>query len=154
MNVPVLLVGVLQRVDLETQVSTNMLEIQLPTGYRITCSISEKDAMQVIGASVGVSGQELEESAPPTPMGPEVWTPNFELASVVEEEPSFVRPRIAELDSLRKRVPNVREHAYIAKNGATTKVLTVPKDEMGNPIVPSTSGLEADGVDEDGVPAA
>lgn len=145
MKVSVTIIGVLQRVDLETQSSTNMIELLLPNGYRFTCEVMERDVTQVINSSVGI-----DDAPADTP----------EMPSILQDELSVFggeafAPPAAEITNVR-RPAHVREHAYVTKTGVTTKVRTVAKDEAGNPILGELARDAGNfgNVDEDGVPAA
>lgn len=165
MNVAVHITGLLQRVDLEAGTVSNMLELELSDGTRITAPISEHEAEHVLHLSVG---------APPVQRTPVYTEPQASEGDDVHvfggqqevQEETLSSP--ADLQALAQRAAQrtassvsvpVRQSTYTTKAGVTTMVRTVAgTDEMGNPIIhgaPSMpDGVDESGVDEDGVASA
>jgi hypothetical protein len=152
MNVGVEIVGLVQRVDLETNAVENSLELRLPDGSSLQTPINEADAERILRLSVGVP-------APVVPPQVESFSASEDDVHIFGGAPAEPKAQEVRPVSSSPALANssVRSSLYVNKDGTTTPIRTISMiDEAGNPIIPGLSSFaeEAEPVDEDGVPAA
>lgn len=155
MNVQVSIVGLLQRVDLDSGTVSNMLELAFGDGTRLTVPIGEREAEHILHLSV--------RAVPPTRNNEDELHifGDAPADDTVQEDLLDTPDALAAALASRMSPPAqraARASMYTTRDGVSTMFRTVASvDEAGNPLIPGLQSQQEEmdtGLDEDGVPSA
>jgi hypothetical protein len=163
MNIPASIVGLIQRVDLESQTTENMIELALSDGSHLMLPVEEQDVERLLHMAVGATPPPVARtpvhntsSQPPLPPTDEVHV--FDGVGPPAAEVSAVA--IQFIQQVQSSLPPAvqagsRLSSYTNKEGVRTPIRTISTvDEMGNPVLPGLDDTPPDDGDDDGTPEA